>query len=242
MAPLTEEEMIADRLVAALGLTRPPVALAWAEIAPEGAALVDRAFTSACAFWVEAETRTIFATAEDHANCPVGAMVMGLPLAPEVQARLGELVVGMAGCGYLAASEAGAIPVRENVAPGVVYGPLAGFPVEPEIVLAWLVPAQAMLWAEAAGAVEWGGEATRQFTGRPACAAIPSALAADRPVLSFGCIGMRTFTGLPDDSLLGVIPGHHLTAFVHRLEETADANRQMAAFYHQARAALGVEI
>src|SRR3546814_17974296 len=87
------------------------------------------------------------------------------------------LIGTMTECGYIAASEPAHIPVNTQGAKGVLYGPLEDFPLPPDAVLLWLTPAQAMVWSEAAGRAEWGGAPPAIFTGRPACAAIPAALA-----------------------------------------------------------------
>ena len=48
---------------------------------------------------------------------------------------------------------------------------------------------------------------------------------------------MRTFTGVPDDLLLAVVPGSDLSRFVESLQETTRANAAMQEFYdaHQSQ-------
>src|SRR3546814_6062542 len=67
-----------------------------------------------------------------------------------------------------------------------------------------------MVWSEAAGRAEWGGATPAIFTGRPACAAIPAALASGLSSLSLGCAGMRTFTGIGPEKMLAIVAGPHL--------------------------------
>ena len=74
-----------------------------------------------------------------------------------------------------------------------------------------------MLNHEAAGTAAWTSD-NPLTNGRPACAALPTALSSDSPTMSWGCMGMRTFTGISDDRLLAAIPGTRLSAFADDLE------------------------
>jgi uncharacterized protein (DUF169 family) len=218
-------------LVKRLGLDITPIALAFADAAPSGVPTSDQVVPSACAFWRAAERAVFFAPAAEHYNCPVGSMVMGFDLPKEVSEQLMATVGKMTACGYIDPAEPAKIPVNKKGAKGIVYGPLERFPVAADAVLLWLTPLQAMLWSEAAGGMEWGGKAPTTVFGRPGCAAIPTALSDRRPSLSFGCIGMRTFTGIPSDRMLAVISGGDLAAFVDALHRVKGANDTMQAAY-----------
>ena len=223
-------------LVDRLGLDIAPIALAFADGAPSGVPAAAKVVPSACAFWRAAEREVFFAPAADHFNCPVGSMVMGFELPEAVTEQLMATVGKMTACGYIDPAEPAKIPVNKKGAKGVVYGPLAQFPVAADAVLLWLTPLQAMIWSEAAGGMEWGGKAPTTVFGRPGCAAIPTALSDRRPSLSFGCIGMRTFTGIPSDRMLAVISGGDLAAFVDALHRVKGANDAMQAAYEGHRA------
>ena len=222
-------------LVDRLGLDIAPIALAFADGAPAGVPAAAKVVPSACAFWRAAERAVFFAPAADHFNCPVGSMVMGFELPEAVTEQLMATVGKMTACGYIDPAEPAKIPVNKKGAKGVVYGPLAQFPVAADAVLLWLTPLQAMIWSEAAGGMEWGGKAPTTVFGRPGCAAIPTALSDRRPSLSFGCIGMRTFTGIPSDRMLAVISGGDLAAFVDALHRVKGANDAMQAAYEGLR-------
>jgi uncharacterized protein (DUF169 family) len=114
---------------------------------------------------------------------------------------------------------------------GIVYGPLSAFPVEPDLVVMWLRPRQAMIFSEAAGNADWASTGDAKTLGRPACAALPAALSGSKPVISFGCAGMRTFTGIDDDRLLAVVPGTKAAEVVASLESAAESNRKMQLLY-----------
>jgi uncharacterized protein (DUF169 family) len=224
------QEGTAGRLSSLLSLDRPPVALAFLNDPPTDLEVTTRAAPSSCAFWVEGERGLFFAPAEAHHNCAVGAMVMGFELPDDVQQTLGGLVQSMCDLNYLTVDEAAKIPSMQRSSAGIVYGPLAEFPLAPDAVLLWLTPAQTMLFNEAAGNAQWTGTLA-EVSGRPACAALPLAIDGERPRMSLGCMGMRTFTEIPEDRLLAVLPGAKLGHFVDALERTVTANQQMEEFY-----------
>ncbi|MGI8447427.1 MAG: DUF169 domain-containing protein [Streptosporangiaceae bacterium] len=226
---------VADRVVGLLGLGTPPIALTFADQGPEGIPGPPADAPSSCSFWRQAEQGTFFASAADHRNCPIGAMVMGFALPEDVQQQIGKLVGDMCDCHYLSPDEPAQIPsVREQHA-GIVYGPLAEATATPDVVLLWADPRQAMLCNEAMGTASWtaGGPS---ITGRPGCAALPIAMNTGSSAMSFGCAGMRTFTEVADDQLLIAIPGQELDKFVAAFEETSEANKQMLGFYQGQRA------
>ncbi len=49
--------------------------------------------------------------------------------------------------------------------------------------------------------------------------------------MSLGCIGMRTFTGIPADLMLGVVPAGEAAAFLEAIDRAAGANEAMRPFY-----------
>jgi uncharacterized protein (DUF169 family) len=180
-----------------------------------------------------------FAPAAGHFNCPVGSFVMGFELPKAVSDELMELVGTMTKCGYIGADEPGKIPGNpKKGAKGVLYGPLAQFPQAPDAVIAWVTPSQAMVWNEAVGGAEWGGAAPSTVFGRPACAAIPSALQNGKASLSLGCMGMRTFTGIAGDKMLAVIAGANLQAAAERVGAMRKVNDGMEVFYKDRAAKL----
>lgn len=221
---------ISARLVESLGLERPPVALKFGTERPPGADLPAAAVRSPCSFWRQAEGKVFYALAQDHFNCPVGSMVMGFELPAEVSGQLGDLVKFMCGECYLGEEEAAMIPRVRRTGPGILYGDMRLFPAEPDVVLMWLIPYQAMIFNEAAGSANWAAE-LMQVSGRPGCAAIPRALAGRKPGLSLGCAGMRTFSGIGDDEVLAVVPAEHLESLADAIERTVSVNEEVMAYY-----------
>lgn len=222
--------LLARQLSETLSLTVSPVALTFVDEAPPGVPGPRHAVPSACSFWRDAENGTFYATAEQHMNCPVGAMVMGFELIDPVGEELGGLVTGMCDAGYLAPDEVPKIPGVSRSHAGIIYGPLAESAGEPDVVLMWLTPEQAMLCNEAMGTANWAAGAPA-VTGRPGCGALPTAISGGQPVLSFGCAGMRTFTRVGAGLLLLAVPGAHLEPFALALAKVAAANNHMTGYY-----------
>lgn len=211
--------------------------MAWVANPPPDVSRFSQAVPSACTFWPKAEEGVFFASAEDHMNCPIGAMTMGFDLDEPVKQDLMSLIDKMCVDQYIDPSEPGAIPGVEHSGTGIVYGPLEEFPIEPQVVLVWLTPRQLMIFSEATGDATWGEDERLAALGRPTCAALPIAIAASRAASSLGCIGMRTFTGIGDELILGVIPGSELGGFLDRLREKVEANETMREFYEERREA-----
>jgi hypothetical protein len=90
---------------------------------------------------------------------------------------------------------------------------------------------QAMIWNEASGEARWQRDNPAPVFGRPACAALPAGINQNRPVLSFGCMGMRTFTEVSGDRMLAIVPGPLLAEFAKKLRGMRSTNDAMQSFY-----------
>jgi uncharacterized protein (DUF169 family) len=227
---MTNKE-VASAIISALDLDLPPVALSFAEQRPAGIDIIRSEVPSSCSFWRRAEQGVFYAPAEAHFNCPVGAMVMGFELPQPVATDLQQLVGSMCDCGYIASDEPAHIPAVQSKPKGIVYGPLDAFPLRADAVVCWLSPLQAMIWNEACGEARWDRDVFAPVTGRPACAALPAGINQNRPVLSFGCMGMRTFTEVAGDRMLATIPGALLADFAAKLQAMRATNDAMQSFY-----------
>ena len=232
-----DHQAVAHRISTGLGLDVPVIGLAFVGSAPAGVPQIAQEVPAACSFWRTAETRVFYAAAAQHFNCPIGAMTMGFALPAAVEQQLLDAVTMMCEAGYLAPDEPAKIPTTGRQAAGIVYGPLAELPVEPDLLLVWLTPRQAMLYSEAVGTARWTSAEPATVWGRPACAALPAALTTGRSALSFGCTGMRTFTGVREDRLLAALPGHHAGELADALDAVTRANATMLAYYEERKAA-----
>ena len=221
-------------------LTKPVIGLAFVQAQPEGVARIGKAAPSTCAFWHEAETDVFYAAADDHFNCALGAMVMGFPLPDDTMGRLMEDVGMMCGTSYVREEEVEKVPKHDQASAGIVYGPLSRIPVDPDLVLVWATPRQAMVVAESSGLMNWAAGHGDVY-GRPGCAAIPVALAEGRTAQSFGCVGMRINAAVEDDLMLMAIPGGQLDSLVTELGRVSQVHGQLDTHYRERAAAVRAE-
>ncbi len=224
---------LAKSLMESLGLGRPPLGLVFLDEPPAGVPHTDRAAPSACALWKAAERSLFYATAEDHYNCPIGALTQGFDLPEAVMQQGMELIGRMAEIQYFAMAEVENVPKVTKPHRVVVYGPLERFQnFSPDVALVVCSPYQAMLLSEAAHAVEWRGkESGAGAFGRPACAVIPRALGDHSAAVSLGCTGARTFAGIADGELLVAIPAPRLDDLEARLAIILQSNAEMRNYY-----------
>ena len=228
---------VADRISSGLGLDVPVIGLAFVDGAPAGVPQAAQEVPAACSFWRTAETSVFYAAAAQHFNCPIGAMTMGFALPAAVQQQLLGAVAMMCEAGYLAPDEPATMPTTGRQAAGILYGPLAALPIAPDLLLLWLTPRQAMLYSEAVGTSRWTTAAPATVWGRPACAALPSALTSGRSSLSFCFTGMRTFTGVREARLLAALPGDRAGELADALAAVTRATATMLAYSEERKAA-----
>src|SRR5688572_32351036 len=117
-------------LVDELHLERTPVALAFVDDVPVGVEAMTATEPSACTFWRHGEHGLFYATADRHQECGVGAMTMGFEVPPERMPAAMDLIGTMVTMGYLDMSETAHLPMVQKPHQGIVYGPLASFPLE----------------------------------------------------------------------------------------------------------------
>ncbi len=233
---MTTNPQLATLLTDTLGLTSPPIAVRFVESAPAGVPRFEGEVPSACTFWRRAERGTFYADASAHFNCLIGTHTMGLPMPAEKGPELMALIGQMGEAQYFSDAEVPHVPTVPGDKSGIVYGPLASFEDTPDAVLVWLTPYQSMLMQEAAGTAAWSAQPGIPTFGRPSCAAIPVALGRGVATQSLGCMGMRVFTEVAQDKLLGVLPKQLLDELPAGLNRVADANQKMAQHYRGQKA------
>jgi uncharacterized protein (DUF169 family) len=223
-------------LVDVLGLTSPPVAIAFVNEPPAGVPRVDAGEPASCGYWRRAAAGEVFyTTGDDHKRCPIGAHTHHVELTPVEQRELMGLIETMVGLEYLKMSDLPQIPTRRTPMRVAVYAPLDAMPVPPDVVVVRGTARQLMLLAEAAQAVGAAGEGPT--LGRPTCAVLPHAINTSRTAASFGCIGNRVYTGAAADEAYFAIPGAALPAIEEKITTILHANEELARF-HRARAAV----
>ena len=189
-----------------LHLDREPVALAFIDGAPEGVTSTSSTEPSACTFWRQAERSLFYAPADRHLECGVGTLTMGFEIPTERQEAAMGLIGMMVEMGYLTSAETAHLPTVKRAHQGILYGPLRSFPIEPDVVLAIVTPAQGMILAEASESVTLRERPALPTLGRPACAAVAWAASARGPTWRCQTTGpswsspARRSTGSPSGS------------------------------------------
>jgi len=239
---MTDYARFAKNMREGMGLARPPLGIAFLDEPPQGVPRIAQSTPSACAFWKAAESALFYATAEDHYNCPIGAITQGFDLPPAVMQQGMELIGRMGIIQYFAASEVEHVPKVTKSHRVVVYGPLERFKsFSPDLALLVCSPYQAMLLSEVAGAAAWRGREGAHIFGRPACAVIPKALGEGALAASLGCKGARTFAGIEENELIVAIPGNRLQEAEVRLSAILSANAEMQRYYDGRKAQFGLQ-
>ena len=220
------------------GLSAPPIAIGFYDSPPAGMTKWQGgAKPAGCAFWREAMNgRSFYTEAADHYNCAVGAYTHAIPLPTERGSQLEDTVKFMVLKEYLRMEEVPGIPTLERTPACICYAPVDQAIFRRDLILIAAKPAAAMLIYETA-LRSGAGPALANTLGRPACAVLPLTSKTGLASLSLGCIGNRTFTGLPDEELYICIPGGHWSSLVSKLTEIGKANSEMQQHYrnHQAQ-------
>ena len=225
----------AAQLIASLELSLPPIAVALRDTVPDGVQEFDGSVPAGCVFWQEAAKRTFATSAKHHALCSIGIHTMNLSDAPASQPdELGAALEAMMGLDYVREEEVAAIPVARREAKHALYGPLADFPTEPDVVLLFANSRQGLVLSEALARVDGG---VPPAMGRPACAAVPQALDHGVAAMSLGCCGARAYLDvLSDDVAMWALPGRRLEQYCGQIAGFANANRTLAMFHERRRA------
>jgi uncharacterized protein (DUF169 family) len=209
----------------------PPVAIGFFVEPPENIEHYRaRPVPSGCTFWQIAQSGLTFYTLPEDHLCSVGSYTHNLTPSVAAPIDLQNTVQFMAANDYLSEEEVPSIPTLDRT-PGVVaYAPADAAMFEPSVVVVAVEPGRAMVLFEAALRVG-AGDPAATILGRPSCGVIPQVANSGRAALSFGCIGNRTYTGLPDNELYLAIPGDKWEAVADAVEEITSANSSMESYY-----------
>ncbi|MDP7620130.1 MAG: DUF169 domain-containing protein [Dehalococcoidia bacterium] len=228
-----------QRKIAALqetvGLSRPPVGLAFVSEPPAGIPEPSEGVPSACSLWVMGRDQVVYAPVSTHLNCPIGMMTMGFQVPDDRMEEAKTIVDTMCELEYISPEEAASLPSVPGNHSGVVYGPLANLPAVPDVIIFSTRPGQAMLLAESSGCVDWTDQGMSAF-GRPTCAVVPTAIEMGKAAMSVGCIGFRVYTGTPDEELIVAVPKAGLQNVLDGIDTTVNANAALEKFHTNRRA------
>lgn len=222
----------ANRLTTSLNLSLAPIAIAFGDVVPDSVPTFEGVVAAGCSFWEAAATRTFATAASDHALCSIGIHTHNMSEAPASQpAELRSTLQAMVGLDYVRDEEVADIPVLQREVKHAVYGPLAGFPVEPDLVMIFAHAQQGLILSEAAQRVDGG---IPPAMGRPACAVVPQALNQDSVAMSLGCCGARAYLDeLTDSVALWALPGSKLSQYCEQIEVLASGNKTLTAFHER---------
>ena len=224
----------AEQLVSSLELSLPPVAIAFCDVVPDDVPMFQGVVPAGCAFWSQATSRTFATAARDHALCAIGIHTHNLSGAAASQPdELQASLKAMMELDYVREDEIAAIPVMQHKLAHALYGPLADFPVQPEVVLVFAHAQHGLILSEAVARVDGGAPPAM---GRPACAIVPHVLNQQRAAMSLGCCGARAYLdALTDDVALWALPAHRLDQYCGQIAAFASANRTLTAFHQRRR-------
>ena len=162
---------------------------------------------------------------------------MGFQVPEDRQAEAQAIIQTMCDLEYISPAEAAGLPGVAGDHNGIVYGPLADMPVDPDVAVFFAKPGQAMLLAEGSGCVDWTAGGMSAF-GRPTCAAIPTAIQAGTAAMSVGCIGFRVYTGTPDEEMIVAVPAAGIAGLLDQLGTIMKANEALEDFHTKRRATI----
>src|SRR5262245_14012454 len=149
------------------------------------------------------------------------------------QDELRQTLEAMSGLDYVREEEVAAIPVVQRQVRHVVYGPLADFPLDPEVVLLFAHAQQGLILSEAAARVDKG---VPPAMGRPACVVVPQVLNQGSAAMSLGCCGARAYLDALSDSVsMWAFPGSKLEQYCEQIAVLARANKTLTEFHTRRR-------
>src|SRR5262249_12463770 len=167
------------------------IAISFSERIPAGVNSFDGVVPAGCVFWQLAATRTFATSTKDHELCSIGVHTHHMTQASAShQDELKQALEAMSRLDYVAEEEGGAKPVVRREVKHVIYGPLADFPIDPEVVLLFAHARQGLILSEAAARVD---KDVPPAMGQPACAVVPQVLNQGYAAMSLGCCGARAY-------------------------------------------------
>jgi uncharacterized protein (DUF169 family) len=148
-------EGIARSLTDALHLSRPPIAVAFADSVPMGVEMFQGAVPAGCRFWQEAAERAFATISRDHEFCGIGVYTHHLEGSERSRTDLRDALKIFGDLGYVRPEDIPSIPVLDSEPKVVIYGPLDSIPVPPDVVLLFVKTDQMLILSELATTGKW---------------------------------------------------------------------------------------
>jgi uncharacterized protein (DUF169 family) len=223
---------VANVLVDCLKLRQAPVAISFTHSVPAGISEFAGRVPAGCRFWEDAAGSAFATSAKDHSLCAVGVYTHNLQSSAGQQTDLHDALKVFGDLGYVTDRDLALIPVLQSQQKYIIYSPLAGAPLSPDVVLMFVNANQTLILSEATQQVE---NQNPPAMGRPACAVVAQVMNTGRAALSSGCCGARAYLdNLTDDMAVFAVPGAKLELYTAHIEVLAKANTVLATF-HQIR-------
>lgn len=225
----------AERLVAALHLSVPPIAITFdapvdgrvAPFADPGEPMPEPTtdgrtgrVPAGCVFWVHATERTFTTRPEDHGNCSVGSLTHGL-IDLRTAAKRAD-VATLVDSGWVSAGMFPTIPVVTERPGAITYGPLGEARSVPDVVLVRTNAKGAMILDDALDDL--------MIEGKPQCHIVAVAKEQHRPAVSIGCALSRARTGIGAHEMTAALPGTRLTSIIDAIESAATTDTAVARY------------
>ena len=224
---------LAERLIAALKPIGAPIGIAFVQEADASdAPRFDAAYpapnesgrtgavSAGCVFWMRAVDRMFSTVAADHANCSVGSYTHGFITLAEAAPR--DDVVAALESGWVNEASVSSLPHVLDRPAQVVYGPLARFETDPDVVLMRINALALMTLKDAFPGL--------RIEGKPQCHIIAVAKENGEIAASVGCALSRARTGMRSEELTCALPASRLAEIVPAIEAAADLDRAMASY------------
>jgi uncharacterized protein (DUF169 family) len=223
-----------------LGLDRAPVAVSFLDAPPSGVRKFMGQAPSACSFWRIAATApagksAFYVVPSDLFGCAIGTYTHNVPLPADRAHELDDTLGLMASIGYVKMDEVPQIPVWPKTPAAVAYARLGDAKVAPDVVIFSGKPWAITMLAEAARSA--GKASSLPPLPRPTCMAIPAA-AGYGATVSFGCIGNRVYTEVPEDHIYMMVKGADLEAIASALATIKTANDKLDAYHTERKPGL----
>ncbi len=159
MATTEDWAGLSQRLMSSVGTDVPPIAITFSDAPPDGVDAFDDPMpppledgrtgrvSAGCVFWMKSTDRTFSTVAEDHGNCSIGSLTHGLKTLEEVGGN--SDVAAILECGWVTMDIVPLIPVVKEKPGAITYGPLAGTPIDPDVVMLRVTGRQLMVLSDA---------------------------------------------------------------------------------------------
>lgn len=216
-------DMISEKIKEKLGLKKSPVAVKFVlrpEDIPEGIKKVEEGARH-CELVQKASRGEIFYATGEEQTCKGGAAALGLVEPPE-KVKTGEMYLGLGRFSSLGSAKRtiDAIPKIEHIMYALMYAPLEKAEFDPDVIVVFCNPAQAMLLAQAV-VYTLGGRFEADFSGiQSICAdAVAGPFTRKRPNVTMGCSGSRKYAKVPSDEVIVGLTGENIGCLVNALED-----------------------